>query len=43
MGSGIAIASVDTRPEGGDGLLAPFTSGAVAQPDAQTTPSENPS
>jgi len=36
-------ASVDTRPEGGDSLLAPFTSGAVAQPDAQTTPSENPS
>jgi hypothetical protein len=30
-------ASVDTRPEGGDAKQAPFTSGAVAKPDAQTS------
>jgi len=36
-------ASADTRPEGGDSLLAPFTSDAVPKADAQTTPSENPS
>lgn len=29
-------ASADTRPEGGDALAAPFTSGAVPQADAQT-------
>lgn len=33
-----APASADTRPEGGDSLLAPFTSGAVPKAGAQTPP-----
>jgi hypothetical protein len=38
------LASADTRPEGGDAteIAAPFTSGAVAKPDAQKHPNEYP-
>ncbi len=37
-----ALASADTRPEGGDANAAPFTSGAAPKADAQTSTAQTP-